>query len=46
MLNNNLIWKMFISHPSPNKKIARKLLLDEDTENEDDGCVLDTPKPR
>jgi len=35
-----------LSRPSPSKKIAKKLLLDEHAENEDDGCVHDTAKPR
>ena len=37
---------IFRSRPSPSKKITRKLLLDEDNEDEDDGCVHDTSKAR
>lgn len=37
---------IFRSRPSPNKKIARKLLLEEDNGSEDGGCEHTTPKPR
>ena len=37
---------IFRSRPSPSKKIAKKLLLDEHAENEDDDCGHDTAKPR
>ncbi|XP_039817041.1 uncharacterized protein LOC120679501 [Panicum virgatum] len=36
-----LVW----SHPSPNKKIVRKLLLEDDTASEDSGHEHDSPKP-
>jgi len=34
------------SRPSPRQNIAKKLLLDEHAENEDDDCGHDTAKPR
>ena len=37
---------IFRSRLSPRKKIAKKLLLDEHAENEDDACGHDTAKPR
>lgn len=33
------------SRPSPNKKIVKMLLLEEDTATEDGGCEHDIPKP-
>ena len=50
MLTNNMITcyltcLFFRSRPSPNKKIVKKLLL-EDTATEDGGCEHDSPKPR